>query len=82
MLDLYTFDTMSLGGSKLGEGYEILPEDYTHKGQVRERDVKAIMLVNENAKQCSYSKNAYTEYIGCSTWVYKIYFSLDQFYKH
>ena len=82
VLDLYTFDTMSLRGSKLGEGYEILPEDYTHKSQVREEDVKAITLVNENAKQCSHSKNAYTEYIGCSTRVYKIYFSLDQFYKH
>ena len=82
MLDLYMFDTMSLEGSKLGEGYEILPEDYTHKSQVKEEDVKAIMLVNENTKQCSHSKNAYTEYIGCSTRVYKIYFSLDQFYKH
>ena len=81
VLDLYTFDTMSLGGSKLGEGYEILPKDCTHKSQVRERDVKAITLVDEYAKQCSCSKNTYTEYIGCSTQVYKIYSSLDQFYK-
>ena len=30
VLDLYMFDTMSLGGSKLGEGYEILPERITN----------------------------------------------------
>ena len=81
VLDLYAFDIMSLGGSKLGEGYEILPEDCTHKGRVREGDVKAITLVDEDAKQRSRSKNAYTEYIGCSTRVYKIYSSLGQFYK-
>ncbi|CAG8672888.1 1920_t:CDS:2, partial [Ambispora gerdemannii] len=55
-------------GRKLGDGYKILPEDYTYKGRIREGDVKAITLVNESAKQCSRSKNAYIEYIGYSTW--------------
>ena len=82
VLDLYTFDTMSLGGSKLCEGFEILPQDRTHKGWIREGDVKAITLVNESAKQRSRSKNVYTEYIGCSIRVYKIYSSLGKFYKY
>lgn len=73
VLDLYTFDIISLGGGKLGGGYKILPEDCTHKGRVREGDVKAITLVNESTKQCSRSQNAYTEFIGCSTRVSKIY---------
>lgn len=82
VLNLYIFDIISLGGGKLGEGYEILPEDFTHKGRIREGDIKAITLVNKDAKQRSYLKNAYTEYIGCSTRVYKIHFSLSRFYKY
>ena len=83
VLELYTFDIMSLGGGKLGDGYEILPEDCTHKGRVREGDVKAITFVNESTKQCSHLKNAYIEYIGCSTRVSKIHpSSLGQLIKN
>ena len=35
VLDLYAFDVVSSGGSTLGEGYEILPQDRTNKGRVR-----------------------------------------------
>ncbi|CAG8780269.1 36437_t:CDS:1, partial [Racocetra persica] len=31
VLDLYTLDTISPGGSRLGEDYEILPENCTNK---------------------------------------------------
>ncbi|RIB19798.1 hypothetical protein C2G38_2035773 [Gigaspora rosea] len=31
VLDLYTFDTISSGGSRLGEGYKILPENCTNR---------------------------------------------------
>jgi len=72
VLDLYTFDTISVGGGKLGEGYEILSKDCMHKALVRQGNVKAITLVDENAKDYSRSKKAYIEYLRCSTRVFKI----------
>ncbi|CAG8797556.1 9345_t:CDS:2, partial [Dentiscutata erythropus] len=66
VLDLYTFDTTSPGGSRLGEGYKILPENCTNKYQVHEGDVKTITLVDEHAKQLYESIFAYVEYLGCS----------------
>ncbi|CAG8461465.1 9879_t:CDS:10 [Dentiscutata heterogama] len=66
ILDLYTFDVVSSGGGALNEGYEILPQDRTNKGRLREGDVKTITLVNEYANQLSNSTFAYTEYLGCS----------------
>ncbi|KAG9304584.1 hypothetical protein G9A89_020148 [Geosiphon pyriformis] len=55
VLDLYMSDTVSLGGGSL-----------MHKKWVREGDVKAITLVNEDANKNSNSNLAYVEYLGCS----------------
>ncbi|CAG8736563.1 25751_t:CDS:2, partial [Racocetra persica] len=66
VLDLYTFDVVSSGGGALSEGYEILPQDRTNKGRLREGDIKTITLIGEHAKQLSNSMFAYTEYLGCS----------------
>ncbi|KAG9289617.1 hypothetical protein G9A89_014352 [Geosiphon pyriformis] len=66
VLDLYMFDTVSLGGGSLCNGYKILDHDCIHKKRVREGDVKAITLVNEDANKNSNSKLAYVEYLGCS----------------
>ncbi|KAG9285737.1 hypothetical protein G9A89_003416 [Geosiphon pyriformis] len=66
VLDLYMFDTVSLGGGSLSNGYKILDHDCMHKKWVREGDVKAITLVNEDANKNSNSKLAYVEYLGCS----------------
>ncbi|CAG8685393.1 8124_t:CDS:2, partial [Ambispora gerdemannii] len=68
VLDLYMFDITLLGGDNLSKGYEILPKNCIYKGRVRQGDVKAITLVDKNAKQCFRLKNAYMEYLGCSTW--------------
>ncbi|CAG8544458.1 1779_t:CDS:2 [Gigaspora rosea] len=65
VLDLYAFDVVSSGGSTLSEGYEILPQDRTNKGRLREGDVKTIILIDEYAKQLFNSTVAYTEYLGC-----------------
>ncbi|CAG8696051.1 22511_t:CDS:2, partial [Gigaspora rosea] len=67
VLSLYPFDIISPGGGILSKGYEILAEDRTHKGRLREGDVKTITLVDEHAMLCSYSNLAYVEYLGCST---------------
>ncbi|CAG8455685.1 19517_t:CDS:2 [Dentiscutata erythropus] len=61
VLDLYTFDMVLSGGGTLGRGYEILSQDHTNKGWLREGDVKTITLVNESVKQLSNSKFAYME---------------------
>ncbi|CAG8544888.1 12250_t:CDS:2, partial [Ambispora gerdemannii] len=54
VLDLYTFDIMSLGGGKLGDGYKILPENYTYKSRIREGDVKAITLNGCHKDKCNW----------------------------
>ncbi|RIB27570.1 hypothetical protein C2G38_2160189 [Gigaspora rosea] len=66
VLDLYTFDTISPGGSRLGDGYQILSENCTNRCRVCEGDVKTITLVDEHAKQLYESTFAYVEYLGCS----------------
>ncbi|CAG8518113.1 3960_t:CDS:2 [Gigaspora rosea] len=62
VLDLYIFDTILSRGGRLGEGYEILAKDYKNRRQVREGDVKKIILVDEYAKQLNNPKFAYN---GC-----------------
>ncbi|RIB07441.1 hypothetical protein C2G38_2214449 [Gigaspora rosea] len=66
ILDLCTFDIISSGTGTLGGGYEILSQDRTNKGRLREGDIKTITLIDEHAKQLSNSIFAYTEYLGCS----------------
>ncbi|RIB00429.1 hypothetical protein C2G38_2234332 [Gigaspora rosea] len=66
VLDLYAFDMVSSGGSTLSEGYEILSQNRTNKSQLREGDIKTIILIDEYAKQLSNSMVAYTEYLGFS----------------
>ncbi|CAG8509005.1 15478_t:CDS:2, partial [Gigaspora rosea] len=59
--DLCTFDIISSGTGTLGGGYEILSQDRTNKGRLREGDIKTITLIDEHAKQLSNSIFAYTE---------------------
>ncbi|CAG8763644.1 12347_t:CDS:2, partial [Dentiscutata heterogama] len=66
VLDLYTFDMISPGGSRLSEGYTILPDDCTNRSQVHEGGVKTITLVDEYLKQLYNPTFAYIEYLGCS----------------
>ncbi|CAG8646658.1 5773_t:CDS:2 [Dentiscutata erythropus] len=66
VLDLYSFDTISSGGSNLGEGYTILSQDCTNRGRLCDGDVKSITLIDEDATQLTKSKLAYVEYLGYS----------------
>ncbi|CAG8631869.1 958_t:CDS:2, partial [Dentiscutata heterogama] len=59
VLNLYIFDTTSPRGSRLSEGYKILPENCTNKW-----DLKTITLVDEHAKQLYESIFAYVKYLG------------------
>ncbi|CAG8514287.1 17822_t:CDS:2 [Dentiscutata erythropus] len=66
VLDLYTFDVTSPGGSRLSEDYTILPNDCTNRSRVREGGIKTITLVDEHLKQLYNPTFAYIEYLGCS----------------
>ncbi|CAG8505766.1 3692_t:CDS:2 [Racocetra persica] len=65
VLDLYTFNMTSPRGNKLSKSYQILPKDCRNRNQVREGNVKTIILVDEHAKQLSILTFVYAKYLGC-----------------